>query len=1454
MPDRPGAQAKGIADLDGGLITSADGRVGIEFPDGAASEKLDVTITRLANGDFNAPSPDRPFVGVWDFRAASAQTRAEVREFGKPLKVTLRFSSDDFEGLDPRNLVFWTLDETSGAWTHVPAEVDAASRTMVAETDHFTVYSATASELVNTAPLLDGKNVDLQSGAASFAIPLELPPGRGGLKPQLSLTYSSSRLGEMRTYASGTSWVGAGWDLDVPNIQFQFDPNYEPRAQQRHRAFLSLNGIGGEMLQDPNGAQDADGYIWRMRDEQYLKVRSSCDYFGCSDGWTVWDKNGTKYVFGVGAWNSNYSRFYYQRVSANMWYIRPYRLDITYIEDIYGNRIDFTYWQQRLPDPQKPNDEYVMAAYPFQIIYNGGEAVINFHRGCDQTPASPAVCMRYDTPRDVINGGCSYYAPEVLETQRLNQIEVKVSNTLVRRYDFTYQTDPFAASGCPATPMRTTGTHRLLNVKMLDRNYVSYPFTTTSFQYTNKHQAYLNDADSEIYAYDWPYLTRVDNAFGGGVLFTYQELGRIDTGNHWSRSVVTEERRQPGASQPDVHTTINYGPGPDQQNYPNPLKPTTQDTFNAEYRGFNFATEVDSAGNKVEHYFYTTGVWADDVRSGREYNTIARDAANVQWQRTQTTWSIRTVSNQKNATDYFVNFIYPSQTVATLKDGTALTTVNTFDDGASCASTPCYGLLTQVDEQGEAGAGDRVVTNTAYHKNTTKWLFPTKYVEKLDVDNGNALLSCSRTYYDGANNANALPTLGLATATSVAINATAAQCEGATVFTSSTNTYTVYETYGSPLKTYGNAAQVSVPTSSAPEYQTAGGAFGWLPPGLAYSSTVYDATHHLFPTSETNPLGQTTTIAYDYVLGKPTVVTEPNGQTKTIVYDSLGRISRWYDNLDSDAWPTERYTYTWGSVPNKTLVEKRSVQGMAGAVRKSTSCLDGFGREFERRESFNGPSRASVRVDYDARGLKVAESNPVDIGDVPNCSATPDPVFARDRKVFTYDPLGNVVKTMFVAANQSTGPFTQAIFNGKTTSTVDELGNRTDQARSYTGRTLTVTEPSTSTLSTVLRPSGQGAYSEWAFATPNQAHYLNVQEAVADNDASQFNDQWWYRKDTQSYPGAGLSGGATIVRVSFKFRWKHYDNYTPNPGPGMWAIFRQNGVDTRGPAYQSTNAAGWRDDQWDMTVNPRTGQPWTVAELNAGLEFGFEIYPSGGAWNYITQTYVEIVTLTASGASTIYHYDALGRLIDVTDALGNSTSITYDLTGRKTAMSDPDMGSWTYAYNAAGSLTSQTDARGVITNLTYDPAERLTRKTYTNGDAPVSFLYDSYPDTQWCTQPAATAIGVMTRMTDVSGQQFGCYDVRGRAVQSRRSVDGVNYDVSTSYDPLNQPAQVTYPDGEIVAYQRATEGNVTGLSSQPAGQPSQTLLSNAVAKPWGALATLPLGNGLACPRSLYQSL
>lgn len=173
--------------------------------------------------------------------------------------------------------------------------------------------------------------------------------------------------------------------------------------------------------------------------------------------------------------------------------------------------------------------------------------------------------------------------------------------------------------------------------------------------------------------------------------------------------------------------------------------------------------------------------------------------------------------------------------------------------------------------------------------------------------------------------------------------------------------------------------------------------------------------------------------------------------------------------------------------------------------------------------------------------------------------------------------------------------------------------------------TGTPTQPAASVVVT-LRPDGQGAYSSWVFVTPAGAHYLALDEEVADDDTSYISDQVWNAMDTHTYPSSAVRPDDTINSVTLRFRWKHLDASTPNPsGCVLQTIFREGGSDVQGPDYFSTNADGWRLGTWDLPVHPQTGLPWTAADINAGLEFGFKVCDgTPGARPHVTQAYLEV--------------------------------------------------------------------------------------------------------------------------------------------------------------------------------------------------------------------------------------
>ena len=194
------------------------------------------------------------------------------------------------------------------------------------------------------------------------------------------------------------------------------------------------------------------------------------------------------------------------------------------------------------------------------------------------------------------------------------------------------------------------------------------------------------------------------------------------------------------------------------------------------------------------------------------------------------------------------------------------------------------------------------------------------------------------------------------------------------------------------------------------------------------------------------------------------------------------------------------------------------------------------------------------------------------------------------------------------------------------------------------------------------------------------------------------------------------------------------------------------------------------------------------------------------SWTDLWGRTAQVIPPTGPGVS--YTYDEADRL---TNALYGSASTTmlYDLAGRKTSMTDDDMGSWSYTYDALGTLKTQTDARGCVTTLGYDVLNRLTSKTYTGPgacDSPtpdVSYSYDAY-------DPANGQYGKTRRtgMTDNGSNTTSWkYDGRGRVVQEVKVISGSGtfksewfYNSADLLDWMKYPADNNGNLGEAVVY------------------------------------------------------
>lgn len=202
----------------------------------------------------------------------------------------------------------------------------------------------------------------------------------------------------------------------------------------------------------------------------------------------------------------------------------------------------------------------------------------------------------------------------------------------------------------------------------------------------------------------------------------------------------------------------------------------------------------------------------------------------------------------------------------------------------------------------------------------------------------------------------------------------------------------------------------------------------------------------------------------------------------------------------------------------------------------------------------------------------------------------------------------------------------------------------------------------------------------------------------------------------------------------------------------------------------------------------------------------------------------------ANGQVLTYAYDGNGNVLSVTDALGHKTSYQYDALNRVTKMVDANGGTTQYAYDAGDHLTRVTDPRGLVTTYNYDGLGLLWSQTSPDTGT-TTFSYDSYGRLASKKLSGGTnqtfTYDALNRLTGATADTFNqtwtydnCTDGKGRLcsvadgntttaysyspegwIQGRGfTVGGTTYSVGYSYDSLNRPSVVVYPDGNQAIY------------------------------------------------------
>ncbi|MDD2336378.1 MAG: hypothetical protein PHD01_07350, partial [Geobacteraceae bacterium] len=238
-------------------------------------------------------------------------------------------------------------------------------------------------------------------------------------------------------------------------------------------------------------------------------------------------------------------------------------------------------------------------------------------------------------------------------------------------------------------------------------------------------------------------------------------------------------------------------------------------------------------------------------------------------------------------------------------------------------------------------------------------------------------------------------------------------------------------------------------------------------------------------------------------------------------------------------------------------------------------------------------------------------------------------------------------------------------------------------------------------------------------------------------------------------------------------------------------------------------------------------------------------------------------TTDASGANTLYEYDAKGNMTKIISPLGQATTFSYDSNGNLATITDPSGAQTTVTYDASGNVITLTDAKGAVSRFEYNTNNQLVKMTDPLGDT-TTYAYDlagnkisatdangntttfeynflrqlvktkdalgnvtAYSYTSSGCASCGGGTDKLTALTDANGHFTAYqYDTLGRLLQETDPLDAVtsySYDakgnliaktdangvtISYSYDELGQLLKKSYPDGTEENFSYDAKGNI----------------------------------------------
>jgi len=176
----------------------------------------------------------------------------------------------------------------------------------------------------------------------------------------------------------------------------------------------------------------------------------------------------------------------------------------------------------------------------------------------------------------------------------------------------------------------------------------------------------------------------------------------------------------------------------------------------------------------------------------------------------------------------------------------------------------------------------------------------------------------------------------------------------------------------------------------------------------------------------------------------------------------------------------------------------------------------------------------------------------------------------------------------------------------------------------------------------------------------------------------------------------------------------------------------------------------------------------------------------------------KLISIThPNGGVKNFAYDLLGRRISKTDAVGNSTSYTYDANGNPLTLTEADGNTWQFAYDMKNERTKAVDPQGIVTSYTYDAVGNRTSQT--DGSGNVTLFEHNFRRQ-------------VTKITDALGNAttlaYGDPSAGGGDGKLVSITDPDGNSIHFYYDLMGRKAKVTDALGNSVSYTYDANGNI----------------------------------------------